>query len=181
LSPKDQLPAGPFIDQHGAARCRWRARRQAPRWDVRGTGAVRARGKPLWHTAPPAPYPGSVFGIQVKRPQTTAQRCLNVAQAVLFPIVVVTLIVLKLTGVISWSWWWVLSPMWISGILLALGVFALLIGSRWYAHRRARLWMDQLGSEWLREFITGKADPDSSGGNLRLGDGEGQAPSRSDG
>ena len=29
------------------------------------------------------------------------------------------LIVLKLTGVIGWSWWWVLSPMWISGVLLA--------------------------------------------------------------
>jgi hypothetical protein len=29
------------------------------------------------------------------------------------------LIVLKLTGVIAWSWWWVLSPLWISGILLA--------------------------------------------------------------
>jgi hypothetical protein len=23
-------------------------------------------------------------------------------------------IVLKLTGLISWSWWWVLSPIWIS-------------------------------------------------------------------
>jgi 4-amino-4-deoxy-L-arabinose transferase-like glycosyltransferase len=26
--------------------------------------------------------------------------------------------VLKVTGVIAWSWWWVLSPLWISGILL---------------------------------------------------------------
>jgi len=25
------------------------------------------------------------------------------------------LIVLKLTGVIDWSWWWVVSPLWISG------------------------------------------------------------------
>lgn len=24
---------------------------------------------------------------------------------------------LKLTGVISWSWWWVLSPMWISFLI----------------------------------------------------------------
>jgi hypothetical protein len=131
-----------------------------------------------------APYPGSVFRIRVKRPQTTAQRCWNVAQDVLSPIVVFTPIVLKLTGVISWSWWWVLSPIWISGILLLfvlLGVCALLIGSRWYAHRQARLWMNQLGSEWLREFVTGKADPDASGGDRGLGDGEGQAPSRSDG
>jgi hypothetical protein len=29
---------------------------------------------------------------------------------------------LKLTGYINWSWWWVLSPIWIS-ILLILGIF----------------------------------------------------------
>ncbi|MGE4429073.1 MAG: hypothetical protein AB7G37_21695 [Solirubrobacteraceae bacterium] len=26
-------------------------------------------------------------------------------------------IVLKLTGVIAWSWWWVLSPLWIGFLL----------------------------------------------------------------
>ena len=31
---------------------------------------------------------------------------------------------LKLTNVITWSWWWVLSPIWIS---LSLAVFILLI------------------------------------------------------
>lgn len=31
---------------------------------------------------------------------------------------------LKLTNVITWSWWWVLSPLWIS---LSLAVFILLI------------------------------------------------------
>ena len=30
----------------------------------------------------------------------------------------VAFIVLKLCKVISWSWWWVLSPMWISAIIL---------------------------------------------------------------
>jgi hypothetical protein len=141
-------------------------------------------GKPLWHTARPAPYSGRVFSIRVKRPRSTAQRRWNVVQGVLFPVVVVTPIVLELTGVISWSWWWVLSPVWIGGILLVLGVLgvcALLIGSRWYAHRQARSWMNQLGSEWLREFITGKADPGASGGDLRLGDGEGFPPNRSGG
>jgi hypothetical protein len=73
----------------------------------------------------------------------------------------ITLIVLKLTGVITWSWWWVLSPLWIGGILLALAVCALPISLRWHARRRARLWMDQLGSEWFREFLAGK--PDASG------------------
>jgi len=27
----------------------------------------------------------------------------------------IVFIVLKLTGVITWSWWWVLSPIWIIG------------------------------------------------------------------
>lgn len=31
---------------------------------------------------------------------------------------------LKLTGYIDWSWWWVLSPIWISLLLLAAGFFA---------------------------------------------------------
>lgn len=29
----------------------------------------------------------------------------------------VAFIVLKLCGVISWSWWWVLSPLWITAML----------------------------------------------------------------
>lgn len=29
----------------------------------------------------------------------------------------IVFIVLKLTGVIAWSWWWVLSPIWISALL----------------------------------------------------------------
>lgn len=29
----------------------------------------------------------------------------------------IVFIVLKLCGVITWSWWWVLSPLWISVIL----------------------------------------------------------------
>lgn len=40
----------------------------------------------------------------------------------------VAFIVLKLTGVVAWSWVWVLAPLWI-GILVALGMLgvALLI------------------------------------------------------
>lgn len=37
----------------------------------------------------------------------------------------VAFIVLKLTKVIDWSWWWVLSPIWVSVILLVLMVIAL--------------------------------------------------------
>lgn len=34
-------------------------------------------------------------------------------------------IVLKLTGVINWSWVWVLSPLWISAILILILVIVL--------------------------------------------------------
>lgn len=36
-------------------------------------------------------------------------------------------IALKLTGVIAWSWWWVLSPIWIS--VLAVGVILLVVAA----------------------------------------------------
>jgi hypothetical protein len=100
------------------------------------------------------------------------------AWAVQIPLV--TLIVLKLTGVIIWSWWWVLAPFWIGGILLALGVCALLIGLRWQARKQTRLWLDQLGSERLAEFMAGRADPDASGEHLGFGMGD-KKPNPSDG
>ncbi len=41
-----------------------------------------------------------------------------------FPgLLTVLFIGLKLTGHITWSWWWVLSPLWISA-LLALAIIA---------------------------------------------------------
>ena len=125
-----------------------------------------------------------MFTIKVRRPQSTAARVWNAAQGVLFPIVLVTAIALKLTGVVDWSWWWVLSPLWISGLLLALVVLvvgALLIASRLRVRRQARVWADMAGSEWFREFVAGKTNPRASGGDLGAQDGEGQAPSRSDG
>lgn len=43
----------------------------------------------------------------------------------------VAFIVLKLCGVIAWSWWWVLSPLWISAIgWVILLMIALLIGGK---------------------------------------------------
>jgi len=38
----------------------------------------------------------------------------------------IVFVVLKLTGVITWSWLWVLSPLWI-GFALALLIFILII------------------------------------------------------
>ena len=43
-------------------------------------------------------------------------------------LLLVAFIVLRLCGVIAWSWWWVLSPLWIPlGILGVIGVIALAI------------------------------------------------------
>lgn len=43
----------------------------------------------------------------------------------------IVLITLKLCNVIAWSWWWVLSPIWISlglvlGIIAIVGIIALI-------------------------------------------------------
>ena len=35
-------------------------------------------------------------------------------------VLLIVFVVLKLCGVISWSWWWVLSPLWIPFALVAL-------------------------------------------------------------
>lgn len=39
-------------------------------------------------------------------------------------VLLIVFIVLKLVGVIDWSWWWVLSPLWIS---VGLGLLFLII------------------------------------------------------
>jgi hypothetical protein len=67
-----------------------------------------------------------VFAIRVKKPRSVAGRCWNRAQD-LVSTGAIALIVLKLTGVVNWSWWWVLSPVWISGALLALFITVLVI------------------------------------------------------
>lgn len=39
----------------------------------------------------------------------------------------IVFIVLKLTHVIDWSWWWVLSPLWISGAIAAAIIGLMLV------------------------------------------------------
>ena len=43
----------------------------------------------------------------------------------------IVFIVLKLCGVITWSWWWVLSPLWISAILWVVLVVIVLLAGGW--------------------------------------------------
>lgn len=39
-------------------------------------------------------------------------------------------IVLKCCGLIEWSWWWVLCPVWISALLCLAALAVILIGGR---------------------------------------------------
>lgn len=41
----------------------------------------------------------------------------------------IVFITLKLTGYIAWSWWWVLSPLWIPGVVVfVVLIFVLIVG-----------------------------------------------------
>lgn len=53
----------------------------------------------------------------------------------------IVFITLKLTGFIDWSWWWVLSPIWITAIFVALVLIAL-IAVLWFTTPkwRRRFW-----------------------------------------
>ena len=48
------------------------------------------------------------------------------------PVVALTLIfvVLKATGLISWSWLWVLSPLWLTLLFIVVIFSAILVGGR---------------------------------------------------
>ena len=64
------------------------------------------------------------------------------APGIVVSLVLPVFLVLKLAGAIDWSWWWVLSPLWISALAfllvgaLAAAAFALV---RWVV--RAWLWV----------------------------------------
>jgi len=50
-----------------------------------------------------------------------------------FGLLAIVFITLKLCGVISWSWWWVLAPLWIPAVLvivLVLAAFAIVFLAR---------------------------------------------------
>ena len=53
----------------------------------------------------------------------------NIGSSSLVTILTAAFIVLKITGVINWSWWWVLSPIWISVLIVvaALVITALIL------------------------------------------------------
>jgi cell division protein FtsW (lipid II flippase) len=64
-----------------------------------------------------------------------ADRIWNLGQS-LSILALTALIVLKLTG-IAWSWWWVLVPLWIGGLVLPF--LCLLVAGTWRDRRSRRL------------------------------------------
>ena len=50
-------------------------------------------------------------------------------------VLTVLFIGLKLTGYIDWSWWWVLSPIWISAIIVVVILMAI-FGIALWAHSK---------------------------------------------
>lgn len=47
-----------------------------------------------------------------------------------FGLLAIVFIALKLTGYITWSWWWVLAPLWAPWALLACGLLVYFIWLR---------------------------------------------------
>ena len=51
-------------------------------------------------------------------------------------VILVVFIILKLTKVIDWSWWWVLSPIWLTLIVTALILIYVAIKVLWDRRQR---------------------------------------------
>lgn len=62
----------------------------------------------------------------------------NTSGGSLLGLLTIAFIVLKLTGVIDWSWWWVLAPTWIPAavFLVILAVMGVLAFIAWRSDRR---------------------------------------------
>lgn len=55
----------------------------------------------------------------------------NASNGIGFPgLLTIVFIALKLTGYIDWSWWWVLSPMWITALLAVAVVTAVVVWAK---------------------------------------------------
>lgn len=51
---------------------------------------------------------------------------------IFFSLITIVFIVLKLCGIITWSWWWILSPIWGPVILIFIVVFICAIVQNYY-------------------------------------------------
>jgi hypothetical protein len=105
-----------------------------------------------WVALAPLWIGGSILSFRFERPGIGA-RIWNLGQSLAPP----ALIVLKLTGVIAWSWWLVLAPAWIIGIVVLLFV-GLLAAATWRERRSRRLLGDCQDEEYGEPRSGGLAD-----------------------
>jgi len=74
---------------------------------------------------------------------------------------IVVLIALKLTGVVTWSWWWVLTPLWTNialGILvLGSWIMMILIARRWFRRQWFKSRERRLRDQGPREAMAPEA------------------------
>ncbi len=75
-----------------------------------------------------------MFTIRRKQPKSVAGRAWSLARGTV-NLAALALIGLKLAGLVRWSWWRVLAPLWVSGSLLALIVLSLLGLLAWRSRR----------------------------------------------
>lgn len=75
--------------------------------------------------------------------ESTNNNANSAVTTLLVGLLTILFVALKLCGVIDWSWWWVLSPLWITGIVIAavlstlLGIIAVATFAE-YRRNRAR-------------------------------------------
>ena len=50
----------------------------------------------------------------------------------LLDVLTIVFVVLKLTGNITWSWWWVLAPTWIPAAIILIAVFIVFVLDEWF-------------------------------------------------
>jgi hypothetical protein len=62
-------------------------------------------------------------------------------------ILTIIFVVLRLTGVIGWSWWWVLAPLWIGAIIIGI-MFATAGIGMFFMMRRLRKRLRTLSQRW---------------------------------
>jgi membrane protein YdbS with pleckstrin-like domain len=70
----------------------------------------------------------------------TDKQTINSSGPSFVSLLAILFIALKLTGVIAWSWWWVLSPIWIAFALLCTVLFVMLCLIMAADKEKAKLW-----------------------------------------
>jgi hypothetical protein len=75
-----------------------------------------------------------VLNGRARRPRSVAGWIRNLAQNASSAVLLV-FVALKLAGMVAWSWWWVLSPLWVNGIVLAALLWAVLAPYLWQGSR----------------------------------------------